>query len=63
VDVDTSRSSFQIGNKIKYMNFAFETKLSEMEIKSPTGETLTLKGLDAQSRAIDLASKALDKVP
>lgn len=51
------------GNTVKYFNFAFETKLSEMEIKAPTGETLTLKGLDAQTKMIDLASKALDKVP
>lgn len=51
------------GNTVRYMNFLFETKLNKMEIKAPSGETLTLEGLDAQTQAIQLASKALDKVP
>lgn len=51
------------GNKVKYTNFLFDTKVGKMEIKAPTGETLTLENLDASSKAMDVATKALDKVP
>lgn len=51
------------GNKVRYTNFLFDTKVGKMEIKAPTGESLTLENLDAQSKALDVAAAAINKVP
>ena len=51
------------GNKVTYVNGFFDTKIGKMEIKAPTGETLTLENMDGSSKAMDVAAKALDKIP
>lgn len=51
------------GNTVKYINFLNNTKIGRMEIIAPTGEKLVLENLDSESKALDVAQKALDKVP
>jgi len=51
------------GNKIKYVNLIYSTKIGKMDIKDTSCETLSLENLDSDSKALDIVGKSLDKIP
>jgi hypothetical protein len=52
------------GSHVTITNFGFDTKIGALEAsKTPEGVRVHIENLDSQSKALDVAGKALDKVP
>lgn len=51
------------GNTVRYTNFLNNTKIGRMEISAPSGEKLIVENMDSESKALDVAAAAINKVP